>query len=60
MVIPAVLTKKNLGRFSYRTPGYWYGMDKEIENLVKTSKNCALAAKTKTDKLWSRLTMPAQ
>ena len=22
---------------------YWYGRDKEIENLVKTFKNCALA-----------------
>ena len=25
---------------------YWFGMDKEIENLVKTYKNYALAAKT--------------
>ena len=43
MIIPAVLTK-NLEGFSYRTTGisrmkapiYWYSMDKEIENLVKT------------------------
>ena len=42
----------------------WYGMNKEIENLVKTCKNCALAAKAppvkfnpwpNTDKSWSRL-----
>ena len=43
---------------------YWYGIDKEIENLVKTCKNCALTAKAppvkfnlwpKTDKPWSKL-----
>ena len=43
---------------------YWYGVDKEIENLVKICKNCALAAMAspvkfnpwpKTDKPWSRL-----
>ena len=41
---------------------YWYGMDKGIENLVRTCKNCALPAKAppvkfnpwpKTDKIWS-------
>ena len=47
-----------------RILGYWFSMNKEIENLGKTCKNCVLAAKAppvkfsprpKTDKLWSRL-----
>lgn len=48
MIIPAVLAKKILKDFHIRHPGisrmkslmrsyvYWYGMDREIENLVKT------------------------
>ena len=49
---------------------YWYGMDKDIENLVKTCKNCALAAKAPPVKFnpWPKishgqgypLTLPAQ
>ena len=47
VVIPAVLTKKILKGFHIGYPGisrmkaltrsyvYWYGMDKEIENLIK-------------------------
>ena len=57
VVIPAILTKKILKDFHIEHPGilrmkalmrsyiYWYGMDKEMENLVKTCKNCALVAK---------------
>ena len=76
MVVPAVLIKKILKDFHIEHPGisrmkactksyvYWCGMDKEIENLVKTCKNCALAAKgppvkfnlwPKIDETWSRL-----
>ena len=76
VIISAVLTKKILKDFHIRYPGksrmkafmrsyvYWYGVKKEIENLVKTCKICALAAKAtpvkfnpwpKTDKPWSRL-----
>ena len=76
VVIPAVLTKKIRKDFHIRHSGiskmkalmrsyvYWYGMDMKIENLVKTCKNCTLAAKAppvkihhwpKTDKPWSVL-----
>ena len=43
---------------------YWAGMDKDIENMVKSCKSCAAVAKappikfnpwSKTDKSWSRL-----
>ena len=43
---------------------YRPNMDKDIENIVKSSKSCALAAKVtpikyspwpKTDRLWSRI-----
>ena len=43
---------------------HWLGMDKDIENMVKSCKSCASVAKAvpikfnpwpKTDKLWSRL-----
>ena len=57
MVIPAVLTKKKLKGFHIGLLGIsqikgltrsyfcWYGMGKEIENLVKLFKICELAAK---------------
>ena len=75
-VTPAVLTKKTLKDFHARHPGmsrinalmqsyvYWPGMDKDIENMVKSCKSCASVAKAppikfnpwpKTDKPWSRL-----
>ena len=57
VVIPAVLTKKILKDFYTRHPGmsrmkalmrsyvYWPGMDKDIENMVKSCKSCASVAK---------------
>ena len=73
VVIPAVLTKKMLKDFHTGHPGmsrmkalmrsyvYWPGMDKDIENMVKSCKSCASAPPIKfnpwpkTDKPWSRL-----
>ena len=70
------LTKKILKDFYTWTPGmsrmkapmrsyvYWLGMDKDIENMAKSCRNCASVAKAppikfnswpKTDKLWSCL-----
>ena len=54
VVIPAVLTKKILKDFYTEHPGtkalmqsyvYWTGMDKDIENMVKSCKSCASVAK---------------
>ena len=74
VVIPSVLTKKILKDFHTEYPGmgrmkalmrsyvYWPGMDKDIENMAKSCKICALVAKAppikfnpwpKTDKPWS-------
>ena len=76
VVIPAVLTKIILKDFHTTHPGmsrikalmrsyvYWPGMDKDIENMVKSCKSCASVAKAppikfnpwpKTDKPSSRL-----
>ena len=76
VVIPAVLTKNLFKDFHIGHMGIlrmkalmksyvcWYGMDKEIINLVRIFKNCALVTKAppvkfnpwpKTDKPWSRL-----
>ena len=57
VMIPAVLTKKNLEGFSYRTSN----MNKEIENLVKTCKNCALVAKAPPVKFspWPKTDKPS-
>ena len=75
VVIPAVLTKKilkdfhtgHLGMRRIKVPMwnyvYWPGMDKDIENMVKLCKSCALVTKAppikfnpwqKTNKQWSR------
>ena len=74
VVIPAVLTKKMLKDFHTEYPRmgrmkalmrnyvYWPGMDKDIENMAKSCKICALVAKVpllkfnpwpNTDKPWS-------
>ena len=57
VVIPAVLTKKMLKDLQTRHPGmsqmkalmrsyiYWPGMDKDIENMVKSFRSCASVAK---------------
>ena len=73
VVIPAVLTRKILKDFHNRHPGIcrmkalmlsWQGMDKDIDDMVRMCKSCALVAKAppikfnplpKTDKPWSRL-----
>ena len=76
VIITTVLTKKNLKDFHTRHPGmnrikalmrsyvYWPGMDKDIENMVKSCKSWASVAKElpikfnpwlKTDKPWLRL-----
>ena len=76
MVILTVLTKKILKDFHTGHPGmsrmkalmwsygYWPGMDKDIENIVKSCKSYVSVAKappikfnpwSKTDKPWSRL-----
>ena len=76
VVIPAVFTKKILKYFHIGLPGmsrmkapmrsyvYWPGMNKDIENMVKSCKSCASVAKEppikfyswpKTDKPSSRL-----
>ena len=58
VVIPSVLTKKILKDFHtgylgmsrmkalMRSYVYWPGMDKDIENMVKSCKSCASVAKT--------------
>ena len=57
VVIPAVLTKNSLKDFHTGHPGmsrikvllqnyvHWLGMDKDIENMVKSCKSCAAVAK---------------
>ena len=57
VVIPAVLTKKILKDFNtghpimnrmkalMRSYVYWPGMDKDIENMMKSCKSCASVAK---------------
>ena len=68
VVIPAVLTKKNLNGFHTRHAGmrimialirsyvYWPGKDKDIENMVKSCKSCASVAKAPPIKfnLWPK------
>ena len=63
MVVPAVLTRKILRDFHTRHPGicrmkvlmwsyvYWQGMDKDIEDMVKMCKSCALVAKAPSIKV---------
>ena len=76
VVIPAVLTKTILKDFHtwhlrmckikalMQSYVYWPDMDRDIENMVKSCRNCASVAKAppikfnswpKTEKLWSRL-----
>ena len=57
VVIPTILTKNILKEFHIGHPGmsrtkalmqsyvYWPGMDKDIENMVKSCKSCASVAK---------------
>ena len=76
VVIPATLQRRILKDFHVGHPGinrmkslmrsytYWKNMDKDIENMVKKCKGCALAAKAlpikyspwpKTDRPWTRI-----
>ena len=76
IVIPTSLRKRMLKEFHVGHPGiskmksqikcytYWPKMDEDIQNLVRSCRGCALAAKSppikfqpwpKTDILWSRL-----
>ena len=76
VVVPTTLQKKILKDFHAGHPGatrtknlmksyvYWRGMDKDIEDMVKTCRGCALAAKAppikispwpKTDHPWQRI-----
>ena len=73
VVIPAVLTKKILKDFYTGHPGmsrmkalmrsyvYWPGMDKDIENMVKSCKSCASVAKAPPIKFncWPKTDKPS-
>ncbi|GAB1607299.1 hypothetical protein Ahia01_001013300, partial [Argonauta hians] len=76
VVIPSTLQRRILRDFHVGHPGitrmkslmrgyvYWQNMDKDIENIVKSCRGCALSAKAppttfspwpKTDRPWSRI-----